>query len=107
MHFAAGDHVDAGGFLLQDGGLRGAELCVGKIAGRKLAEHDQAIERFVPAGNAVGADDGRCVCPVMRHRCSPVFARFGIVVCGAGVRQDNGYCREGKEGFTRARRSLR
>ena len=58
MHLAAGDHVDARHLLFQDGGLHRPELRIGDIAGRELTQRHQPVERFVPARNAVGADDG-------------------------------------------------
>ena len=58
MHLPAGDHVDARHLLFQDGGLHRPELRIRDIAGRELTQRHQPVERFIPARNAVGADDG-------------------------------------------------
>ena len=67
MHLAAGDNVDPGDFLLEDGRLHRAQLGVGEIARSQLAEGDEAIERLVPARHAVGADDGSGVRRIARQ----------------------------------------
>ena len=61
MHLAAGDDIDARHFLIHNGRLAGSQLCIGKVLWGELAENDEPVERFVPTGHAIGADNGGSV----------------------------------------------
>jgi hypothetical protein len=53
MHFAARDHIDSRDLLFQDRGLGRAQLRIGEVSFRELAQRNHAVKRFVPARYAV------------------------------------------------------
>jgi hypothetical protein len=61
VHFAAGDHIDPGDLLFEDGCLCCAELGVREIAFRELPQSDEQVQRLIPARDTVRADDRGCV----------------------------------------------
>lgn len=67
MHLAARDDVDSRRLLLQNRGLSGAKLRVGEIGCRKIAQGNQAIQRLIPARDAMRADNRGGVLSVVRH----------------------------------------
>ena len=74
MHLAARDHVDARGLLFQDRRLHRAKLRVRDIRRLELAQRNEAIERLVPARDAMSADHGGRVFWVTRHRLSQALS---------------------------------
>ena len=81
VHLAAGDYVDPRDLLLEDGGLRGPQLRVGKIAGGQLSKRHQPVEGLIPSRNAVGANDRRRILFVMWQRTPPCFPSVGPDLC--------------------------
>ena len=71
MHFSAGDHVDPGDFLFEDGSLARAKLGVQEVAFGKLTECYKSVQRLVPSWYAISADHSRRVLRVPRHAPSP------------------------------------
>ena len=69
VHLAAGNHVDAGDFLLEDGRLRRAQLRVHQIAFAELAKGNKAVQCFVPSRHAVRPHHCGRVPRIKRHAC--------------------------------------
>jgi hypothetical protein len=67
MHLTARDDVDSRRLLFQNRGLGGAKLRVGEIARRKITQGNQAIQRLIPARDAMRADNRGGVFFVVRH----------------------------------------
>ena len=67
MHLAARDDVNSGDLLVEDRGLGCAILRVGHGRHRELSDGDEAVERFVPVRNAMGANHGRGVLRIPDH----------------------------------------
>lgn len=91
MHLAAGDDIDACDLLIEDRGLRCAILGVDKVPRRHLPERREAIQRLVPAWDAVRPDHGRRVFDVA-HALSPLpqMARWsGRLERNAGARRSS------------------
>ena len=67
VHLAAGDHVDAGDLLIENGRLAGAKLRVRHRRHGELTDRKQPIQRLEPVRHAVRADHRRGVFRVSAH----------------------------------------
>ena len=68
------DYVDARRLLLDDRCLHDPVLCISHVLPEQLPHRNKAVERLIPARDAVGADHRGRIFRVVRHRCPLITA---------------------------------
>ena len=69
-----GDYVNARRLLLDDRCLHDPVLCISHVLPEQLPHRNKAVERLIPARDAVGADHRGRIFRVVRHRCPLITA---------------------------------